>query len=641
VIPKSNPKVNKNESAAASALNLCSPDSSYSLCFPCAETWLRSRLSAADWWVEGFFKAEASPSLARVNLSSVVAQWQRQLKQLELPIKLPITCSQVIGSQNVTATQAGVQAGAQPNGFAALRVLLAESDPVEFLGAAIALSLCGSELIFGNPHWQKCEWQQVQAWICPHLWVKSGRIDVDDSIFNSIVANVQQTFGFSSIHPDFSSNLEMGGATLGAIAIATGGTSGKLRFARHTWDSFIAAAVGLQTYRQQHGESPQIHSFCTLPLHHVSGWMQFVRSFYSGGRFVWGGARLLRPDRQPPKFDPQGFCLSLVPTQLYRLLDETQPYRSAWVEWLQGFETIFLGGAPAWSSLLEEARSLRLRLAPTYGMTETAAQVATLHPEAFLAGRSGCGVVLPHAQIQICDEQGQAVAQGTIGRLQIQARSLFQGYYSEACPSAMALTGTPITSICPTIHTPQNTPQSTPNTQIFSNSSDFSNLSISAELVNSPMVLMTDDLGYIDGFGSLQLVGRSSHKIITGGENVFPSEVEAVILQTGWVTDVCVVGVPDIEWGQAIVAVCVPSLVAAQAMGWSSGELLGEPLGEPLGESLPGQLQERLQGAIVSLLARYKLPKRWIFCDRLPRNAQGKVDRLQVLAQVQTPNFLT
>ncbi|HCF28370.1 MAG TPA: 2-succinylbenzoate-CoA ligase, partial [Cyanobacteria bacterium UBA11049] len=68
-----------------------------------------------------------------------------------------------------------------------------------------------------------------------------------------------------------------------------------------------------------------------------------------------------------------------------------------------------------------------------------------------------------------------------------------------------------------------------------------------------------DDLGFIDEQGYLNIIGRNSNKIITGGENVYPNEVEAVIRATQLVDDVCVIGICDRTWGQAVTAVYVPN----------------------------------------------------------------------------------
>lgn len=116
--------------------------------------------------------------------------------------------------------------------------------------------------------------------------------------------------------------------------------------------------------------------------------------------------------------------------------------------------------------------------------------------------------------------------------------------------------------------------------------------------------LITDDLGYFDQYGSLHLVARRSQKIITGGENVFPIEVEATIRATGLVADVCVVGMPDQTWGEIVTAVYVAA---------SSEVTVAE-----------------LQTALAPQLSKYKQPKQWISINQIPRNGQGKVNYAQL-----------
>ena len=125
-----------------------------------------------------------------------------------------------------------------------------------------------------------------------------------------------------------------------------------------------------------------------------------------------------------------------------------------------------------------------------------------------------------------------------------------------------------------------------------------------------PNVFITDDLGYFDDAGYLHLVGRNSQKIITGGENVFPNEVEAVILATKLVKDVCVIGISDRVWGQAVTAVYVPAKPELDL------DLI--------------KAQTKLQ------LAKYKQPKNWIEVENLPRNNRGKINYQKVKTIAET-----
>jgi o-succinylbenzoate---CoA ligase len=375
------------------------------------------------------------------------------------------------------------------------RVLLCDRDPLRFLSSFIAACSVPSQIFLCNPDWGDSEWQQVHDLLRPEL------------LWSGLLGKFQTP----------------------VIMIPTGGTSGKIRFAMHTWETLSASVQGFQEYF----ECDCINSLCVLPLYHVSGLMQFMRSLLSGGILI------IRSWKDLKQEDLGDFFLSLVPTQLQKLIDSDR---------VPDCKTILLGGAPAWESLLERARSLNLPIAPTYGMTETASQIATLKPEEFLRGQTGCGRVLPHAEVR-CDRN----------QIEIQAKSLMLGYY--------------------------------PN------------------FLETP-IYRPDDIGFFDAQGVLHLSGRNSSKIITGGENVFPAEIEAAILATQWVEDVCVIGLPDETWGQIIVAVYVSDA--------------------PL---------ETLKCALENQINKFKCPKQWIQVEKLPRNAQGKLNRqaLELMLVRDTP----
>ena len=410
-------------------------------------------------------------------------------------------------------------------------VLLVESEPLAFLAGFVAAVATGQTVCLGNPGWGRQEWQQVFAAVQPDC-ILGHRPDLQ---------YVEPSHSPPQLptHP--------------AILIPTGGSSGRLRFAVHTWDTLMASVTGFRQYFRR----DRIDSYCVLPLYHVSGLMQFLRSFTSGGRLALQSFKALETGNPLP-LDPAQSFISLVPTQLQRLLTQTTQ-RS----WLAQFSTVLLGGAPPWPSLLEQAHQAGIRLAPTYGMTETASQVATLLPKDFLNGRHNtCGPALPHARITIRDAAGKPLGPDRIGSIGIRAKSLALGYWPPTEPAESTFLG-------------------------------------------SPPELQTDDLGFWDAAGYLHVIGRGSDKIVTGGENVFPTEVEAALRATQLVADVCVVGIPSVEWGQAVAAIYVPAQTNLDAI------------------ALKQALQDRL--------SRFKHPKHWIAVERLPRNTQGKVLRSQVL----------
>jgi O-succinylbenzoic acid--CoA ligase len=273
----------------------------------------------------------------------------------------------------------------------------------------------------------------------------------------------------------------------GWLCIPTGGSGGALRFARHDEETLGAAVGGFC----RHFGVTRINSVGVLPLHHVSGLMGWMRAAVSGGIFLPWEWKELAAGRGPAL--PAGeWFFSLVPTQLAWLLDQPPA-----LDWLRRFRAVLVGGGPAWGPLLERAAETRLPLAPSYGMTETAAMVTALRPEEFAAGARSSGRPLPHVRIAL-DAEGTIVVAGD---------AVFRGYFPEWRERGAFVTG---------------------------------------------------DAGKIDADGHLHVLGRRDAVIITGGEKVHPEEVEAALRAAGLFGDVAVVGVPDAVWGQRVVA-CFPA----------------------------------------------------------------------------------
>ncbi|MEG3989545.1 2-succinylbenzoate--CoA ligase [Microcoleus sp. S28C3] len=419
------------------------------------------------------------------------------------------------------------------------KICLAEPEPVQFLASFIAARAAKCPIFLCNPNWVKPEWQQVFDLVQPDLiW---GQYPLPTSPHIPVREGGLRLYSREFHSPEFHSPTKSGSDT---IMIPTGGSSGKIRFAIHTWETLTASVQGFQQYFQV----DKINSFCVLPLYHVSGLMQFMRSFTTAGKLEIGSFKALEAGKKCD-IEPEEFFISLVPTQLQRLLQNPDT-----ANWLGRFRAVLLGGAPAWQELLETARNYQIKLAPSYGMTETASQIATLKPQDFLAGNNSSGKILPHANITIRSANGEILCDNQIGNIVVNAKSLALGYY------------------------PKN----------FGDRQSF----------------QLDDVGFFDKNNYLNIVGRSSDKIITGGENVFPAEVEAVVRSTNLVADIAVIGLPDKEWGQIVTAIYVPAS--------------------------PEVTIKNLQAAIEDKLSKFKRPKYWVIVEQLPRNSQGKVNREQL-----------
>lgn len=368
------------------------------------------------------------------------------------------------------------------------RVAIMATHPLSFAALFLAFAREEVDLFLFNPTWGRVELDTARR-------VSDTYLEISDKGPGEFLSS--RNAG-AKVSPPVET-----GANLLRVMIPTGGSSGRIRFAIHDWSTLSAAAYGFQ----QHISCNKMAGHCVLPLYHVSGFMQLVRALLTMGSVVFGRLEtfgtehdLLLEEKKEVRF------ISLVATQLERLLRE-----EANVERLRQYRAIFIGGGPASVGLLERARALRLPLAPTYGMTETCAQVATLSPEEFLAGELHHGKALPHVRIDIVNEEmtSESMPVGEIGLIQVLGMSLFRGYYGD--------------------------------------NSTHRSLSI-----------LTTDLGRLDKAGHLSVLGRADRVVITGGEKVNLREIELVFEGSGLVRDVCTFGVEDREWGEVLTVAYVP-----------------------------------------------------------------------------------
>lgn len=306
-------------------------------------------------------------------------------------------------------------------------------------------------------------------------------------------------------------------AEAGWLCIPTGGTSGRIRFARHDEQTISAAVSGFCL----HFGVARVNAVSVLPLCHVSGFMAQARCAVTGGEFlIWDWKRLAAGDCPPMENRSGDWFLSLVPTQLQRMLELPRG-----PEFLRRFRVVFLGGGPTWPALADAAAQAGAPVVLSYGMSETSAMIAAQTPEQFAAGRRDCGRPMPHARVEVVDEDsGRACEAGTLGRVYVSGESVFRGYFPEW---------------------------------------------------RGERAFATEDLGLLDERGALQIVGRRDAAIITGGKKVWPDEVEAALRATGLFSDVAVVGVEDPKWGQAVVA-CCPVADACVSLESALGKLEGK-----------------------------------------------------------------
>ncbi len=333
---------------------------------------------------------------------------------------------------------------------------------------------------------------------------------------------------------------------IGAV-LPTSGTEGRPRFALHEWRSLRANAIASS---ERLGFGPGGRWLATLAWAHVGGLAVPLRAAAAGAAVALAG----------PRFDAASVAralgelavthLSLVPAMLHGLLAVgARPPGS--------LRAVLLGGAATPPDLVERALSAGWPIALTYGLTEAGSQVTTATPAEVRAGDRSAGVPLTGVEVRIRPSAAADVGPDGApapGHIEVRGDTLFRGYVGQPAqpPGAWFATG---------------------------------------------------DLGRLDAQGRLEVTGRLSDRIVSGGSNVDPVQVEGVLAAHPEVREVAVIGVPDDRWGQVVAAV-----------------VAGE---DP---DLPARLdpwcRERLSGP--------RVPRRWKVLDRLPRTATGKVDRARL-----------
>ncbi|MDJ0868477.1 MAG: o-succinylbenzoate--CoA ligase [Myxococcota bacterium] len=331
----------------------------------------------------------------------------------------------------------------------------------------------------------------------------------------------------------------------------TSGTTGRPKGALLSHASLAASAdASARHLRVPHPRAPRERWLDCLPLFHVGGLSILLR-----------GARHGHPTLLHERFDPEAVGraldgegvthVSLVPTMLARLLEVRGARRCP-----DTLALVLLGGGPAAPELLERALALGFPIAPTYGLTEAASQVATLPPGRGTLAHDGLAP-LPGIELRIVDDAGETHPPGQVGEIAVRGPTLMSGYLRRPDDTRRAL---------------------------------------------RDGWLHTGDLGRVDDRGHLFVLDRRSDLVVSGGENVYPAEVEAVLAEHPDVAEAGVAGVPDPDFGQRPVAWVVPK---------SSSRVDAE--------SLAAFCRERL--------AAYKVPDHFRFVRALPRNASGKIQR--------------
>ncbi len=346
----------------------------------------------------------------------------------------------------------------------------------------------------------------------------------------------------------------------------TSGTTGRPKGVMITHHNLMT--MGLAYFCDVDAIAPQDTIAYAAPMSHGAGIYAIPH--------LMAGARHLVP--ASGGFDPEELfmlgqrvgplSLFAAPTIVKRLVDHAEAQGLNADACGQSFKTVVYGGAPMYAADIQRAlRVMGARFVQIYGQGESPMVGTALsrhqlqnttHPR-YLERLASVGIAQTPVQIRVTDDQGQDLPLGEVGEVLIQGDSVMAGYWRN----------------------PEATASTIRNGWLF-----------------------TGDMGCLDADGFLTLKDRSKDLIISGGSNIYPREIEEVLLQAPGVAEVAVVGAADAEWGEVVVAFVV---------------LKDAPGADPAPDTAA------LDAWCLQHIARFKRPKRYEFVASLPKNNYGKV----------------
>ncbi|WP_314030383.1 long-chain fatty acid--CoA ligase [Corynebacterium argentoratense] len=346
-----------------------------------------------------------------------------------------------------------------------------------------------------------------------------------------------------------------------ALLLFTSGTTGLPKGAQLTFGNLWWNSINVDTMVDTR---PGDVTLAVAPLFHVGALNSFaIRSLFRGNTLLVH--RHFDPGRVLS--DLENYRISsafLVPAMLEALYAHPN-FADAKMDTLRA---TICAGAPVPPVLIRRYMDKGVNVQQAWGLTETS-PFATYLPARMTEAKTGsCGIPMPHTEIKLVDpETGEDVTEpGVTGELWVRGPNVATGYW--------------------------NNPEAT-------------------EKAYTAGWFHSGDLGHRDEDGYYYIVDRLKDLIITGGENVYPAEVERVLAELDGVLGNAVVGLPDEKWGEIVVAVLQPENGAADKLALDA-------------------VREHCERH----LARYKLPKKVIIVDEIERNSAGKVNKIAIRQMV-------
>ncbi|WNF38654.1 long-chain fatty acid--CoA ligase [Bacillaceae bacterium IKA-2] len=437
------------------------------------------------------------------------------------------------------------------------RVALLASNQVCYFDLMFACTKLGAIFVPLNWRLSKKEIQYILSDCEPILIAYHEKFQfLLPNQFQGVLLNIDQQFEELVGYNTFSQKIYSDVDEADSLAIIyTGGTTGKPKGVVLTHRSIFFNAVNtIISWNLTCNDT----TITYLPMFHTGGLNALsIPLLHIGGKVVIGD--LFESDRMIDLInEEQCTILLLVPT-MYHVLTETKLFQ---ITSFPSMHTFLSGGAPCSYRIYDAFAKKGLVFKEGYGLTEAGPNNFYINPNDALKKRGSVGKPMLYNRVKLLDAHGREVQCSEVGEIVISGHHLFTQYWN--------------------------------------------NPSVTAETKRDGW-LYTGDLGKFDEDGYFYIVGRKKDMIITGGENVFPLEVEHIITEYEMVAEVAVVGISNEKWGEVVTAFIVPK----------KGMQITE---------------KEIESHCKEYLGSYKVPKTILFVTELPKTSVGKIDKKKLIS---------
>ncbi|OZM58374.1 long-chain fatty acid--CoA ligase [Lottiidibacillus patelloidae] len=335
-----------------------------------------------------------------------------------------------------------------------------------------------------------------------------------------------------------------------AAIIYTGGTTGKPKGVVLTHQNIHCNAVNtVVSWQLKDSDTTAVF----LPMFHTGGLNALaIPILLIGGTVVL--TKKFEPTTAIRMLNDYKCTIALLVPTMYHLIVKTSAFSHTSFPTMH---TFLSGGAPCPLTIYREFEKKGLSFKEGYGLTEAGPNNFYISPKDALKKRGSVGKPMLYNEVKLIADDGKDVQSSEVGEIIIRGGHVFSHYWNNENAT-------------------------------------------SATLVNG--WLHTGDLARKDEEGYYYIVGRKKEMIITGGENVFPLEIEHILSQHDAVDEVAIIGLPDEKWGEVVTAIIVPSAEKVLSI-------------------------EEVQKYCAEKLGKYKVPKKVVFTEKMPKTDVGKIDK--------------